>query len=92
MLNGEKWIFTINQSVKRVFQVFFYELLPGLSQELLAKKANTLAEDTECTQDPKEKQYTFSSCIFLTDGKIIALYCNGGLHHHFTENECFSNV
>lgn len=22
-------------------------------------KANTLAEDTECTQDPKEKQNTF---------------------------------
>lgn len=41
----------------------FWEFLPELSQELLAKKANILAEDTECTQDPEEKQYTICSSI-----------------------------
>lgn len=44
--------------------MYFWEFLPELSQELLAKKANTLAEDTECTQDPAEKQYTICSSIF----------------------------
>lgn len=44
--------------------MYFWEFLPELSQELLAKKANTLAEDTECTQDPAEKQYIICSSIF----------------------------
>ena len=49
--------------------MFFQEFLPELSQELLAKKANTLAEDTECTQDPRAKQYTIcSSIIFVQMG------------------------
>lgn len=45
--------------------MFFWEFLPELSRELLAKKANTLAEDIECIQDPKEKQHTICSSIFF---------------------------
>lgn len=35
--------------------------LPGLFQELPAGKADTLAEDTEYIQDPRDNKYTHKS-------------------------------